>query len=80
VHRGTLTILGRQLSAYEVTDSSYFPPNEVNGTVVHLDGRRLPLMYVSGDTIVALLRVTGRGEATVRVTTPNGWTETTTYL
>ena len=80
VHRGTLTILGRQLSAYEVTDSSYFPPNEVNGTVVHLDGRRLPLMYVSGDTIVALLRATGRGEATVRVTTPNGWTETTTYL
>jgi len=80
VHRGTLTILGRQLSAYEVTDSSYFPPNEVNGTVVHLDGRRLPLMYVSGDTIVALLRATGRGEATVRVTTPNGWTETRTYF
>jgi 3',5'-cyclic AMP phosphodiesterase CpdA len=80
IHRGTLTILGRQLSPYEVTDSSYFPTNQVNGTVVHLDGRRLPLAYVSGDTIIALLRSTGRGPATVRVTTPNGWTETETYF
>jgi len=80
IHRGTITILGRQLSPYEVTDSSYFPPNEINGTVVHLDGRRLPLVYVSGDTIVALLRTIGRGPAAVRVTTPNGWMETTTYL
>jgi hypothetical protein len=80
VRRGVVRIVGRQLSAEENLDTTNFPPNEVNGTVVHLDGRRLPLAYVSGSEITALLRVTGRGSALLRVTTPNGWTETTTYF
>lgn len=78
--RGLIRIRGQQFAAAEVYASSFLLPMELSGVTVTLDGRPLPLYYVSGNEITAQLRVTGRGRATVKVTTANGSAESSTYF
>lgn len=71
-----ISIFGRALSASENRAARLPLPDEMSGTVVTLNGRRLPLLYVSSTQINAKLLFTVEGPATLNVTTPEGSAET----
>jgi 3',5'-cyclic AMP phosphodiesterase CpdA len=75
-----VTISGRRLAAEEIEALATLAPTELAGTTVRLDGRPLGLLSVSSTRIRAQLRATGRGPATLSVTTPNGSAQTTIQL
>jgi 3',5'-cyclic AMP phosphodiesterase CpdA len=78
--RAVVRISGRHLAAGEQQAVGPFAPLELDGTVVHCNGVRMPLCAVAPGEIRGQLRVSARGPATVRVTTPNGWVETVAQL
>ncbi len=70
-----VSIFGRSLAVEEILASSLPLPTELSGINVTLNGRRLPLLYVSGTQINTQLLFDVRGRATLRVNTPNGFSE-----
>jgi len=70
-----ISIFGRSLAAAEARAPRLPLPQDLSGTVVTLNGRRLPLLYVSSTQINAKLRFDTEGPATLRVTTPVGASE-----
>jgi uncharacterized protein (TIGR03437 family) len=69
------SIFGRYLAADEAQADSLPLPTQFPGMSVTLNGRALPLLYVSSTQINAQLPFDVRGAATLRVTTPNGFSE-----
>jgi acid phosphatase type 7 len=67
-----ISIFGRALAATENRALRFPLPDELSGTVVTLNGRRLPLLYVSSTQINANLAFDVEGPATLRVATPDG--------
>ncbi|MCX6633545.1 MAG: metallophosphoesterase [Acidobacteria bacterium] len=70
-----ITIFGRDLAVEEGRASTPPLPTELAGTTVSLNGRRLPLLFVSGYRIDAQLPYGPVGQATLRVNTPNSSAE-----
>jgi uncharacterized protein (TIGR03437 family) len=75
-----ISIFGRSLATIESRAVRFPLPDEISGTVVTLNGRRLPLLYVSSTQINAKLRFDIEGRATVRVVTPGGEGEATVEI
>jgi len=69
------SIFGRYMAADEAQADSLPLPTQFPGMSVTLNGRTLPLLYVSSTQINAQLPFDMKGAATLRVTTPNGWSE-----
>jgi len=70
-----ITIFGTGLSS-ETNQFSAVPlPSALSGTSVTINGLPLPLFYASPTQINAQLRLDQQGPATLRVTTPSGFTE-----
>lgn len=69
------SIFGRYMAADEAQAQSLPLPTQFPGMSVTLNGRALPLLYVSSTQINAQLPFDVRGAATLRVTTPNGFSE-----
>ncbi len=70
-----ISIFGRRLATAEGRATRLPLPEQLSGTAVMLNGRRLPLLYVSSTQINAKLRFDVEGAATVRVITPEGFSE-----
>jgi len=77
--RGTrVQIVGRSLASEESsTSKTVF---QLAGTVVTINDRPISLLYVSPDRIDAFVSFRISGSATLRVTTPNGSSETVVSL
>lgn len=72
---GLVSIFGRHMAAEEAQAQALPLPTQFPGMSVALNGRPLPLLYVSSTQINAQLPFDIRGSATLRVTTPNGTSE-----
>ena len=70
-----ISIFGRDLALEEGRALTLPLPTELAGTTVSLNGRRLPLLFVSGYQINAQLPYGAVGQATLRVSTPNSSSE-----
>jgi acid phosphatase type 7 len=70
-----ITIFGRDMSAGESRAATPPLPTELAGTSVTLNGRRLPLLFVSPYQINAQLPYGPVGQAMLRVSTPSSFTE-----
>jgi hypothetical protein len=70
-----IRIIGRGLAAEENFACTPTPPSDLSGTVVTINGRPLQLLYVSPTQILARLPFNVDGNATVRITTANGFIE-----
>ncbi len=70
-----LRISGRNLAEESLVCSST-PPTELGGVTVSVNGQNIPILYASPDQIYAQLPFAVEGNVTVRVTTPNGFAET----
>jgi uncharacterized protein (TIGR03437 family) len=71
---GLVSIFGRHLASEESRPSSLPLPTGLSGASVTLNGRPVPLVYVSGTQINAQLPYDVQGYATLVVATPNGAT------
>lgn len=69
---GLVSIFGWYLAAEENRPSNLPLPANLSGVSVTLNGRPVPLVYVSGTQINAQLPYDVQGRATLMVTTPNG--------
>jgi hypothetical protein len=69
-----IQIVGRGLASEERYDSK--GPLQLAGTVVTLNNRPIPLLYTSPNQIQAFVPYRVFGSATLRVSTPNGSSET----
>ena len=75
---GTLiTIYGRNLAYREEQATSFPLPTSLLGVQVSMDGQAIPLTYVAPDQINAQVPFTVSGNVTLRVTSPNGSSNTT---
>ena len=75
---GTLiTIYGRNLAYREEQATSFPLPTSLLGVQVSMDGQIIPLTYVAPDQINAQVPFTVSGNVTLRVTSPNGSSNTT---
>jgi hypothetical protein len=72
----TISINGRNLAEEETFSSGPDPQTALAGTVVLINGAPIPLMYVSPNQIYGQLPSPVDGNITVRVTTANGFIET----
>ncbi len=72
---GLVTIFGRRLAVREAQAPRLPLPTALAGTTVTIDGRRLPLFYVSATQINAQLPFDLTGAVRLVVTTPNGSVE-----
>jgi acid phosphatase type 7 len=72
----TLRIIGRALAAEETFLCSTTPPTDMAGTVVTVNGQPVQLLYVSPTQIYAQLPFPVSGNVVVRITTANGFAET----
>ena len=70
-----VSIFGKALARSAGGATSLPLPDTLSGTVVTLNGRRLPLLYVSSTQINAELPYDFDGPASLRVTTPDGSAE-----
>jgi uncharacterized protein (TIGR03437 family) len=71
------TIFGRNLS-YQARPAAGTPfPTDLGGVSVSLNSKSMPLLFVSPGQINAQVPFKIDGSATIRVTTPNGFAETT---
>ncbi len=70
-----ISIFGRRLALEEASATSLPLPNELAGTIVRINGRRLPLLYVSRNQINAQVLFDVMGPATLRVEYPGGFAE-----
>jgi len=70
-----ISIFGQHLAAEEMPAAALPLPTQLNGVKVSLEGRALPLLYVSPFQINAQLPFDAAGVATLRVETPNGSSE-----
>jgi len=70
-----IRIMGRGLASDESFVCTPNPPADLSGTVVTVNGRPIQLFYVSPTQIYGQLPFTVEGNATIRVTTPNGFIE-----
>lgn len=78
---GTLvSIFGRNLAAEETQASGLPLPFDLLRTSLTVGGRRMPLLYVSPTQINAQLPFDAQGQATLRITTPNGSAETSVNI
>lgn len=68
---GLISVFGVHLAAQEAVATSFPLPTELSGAFLVLNGRRLPLLYVSGTQINAQLPFDA-GSGTLTVTSPNG--------
>ena len=66
-----VSIFGSNLAALESQATRLPLPTELSGVAVTLNGRRLPLLYVSSSQINAQVPFDVQGPATLRVITPN---------
>lgn len=69
-------IAGRALAPEEASVCTPALPTELSETSVTINGRPISLLYVSGSQIYGQLPFTVDGNITVRVTTANGFVET----
>lgn len=69
-------ISGRALAAEETAACTSTAPTELAGTTVTVNGRPIFVFYASQSQIVGQLPFDVQGNITVRVTTPNGFVET----
>ena len=72
----TIGITGRNLAEEETSSSGPGPQTAMAGTVVTINGVPISLMYVSPNQIYGQLPGSVDGNITVRVTTANGFIET----
>jgi acid phosphatase type 7 len=72
----TISITGRNLAEEETWPSGPDPQTAMAGTVVTVNGAPISLLYVSPNQIYARLPGSVEGSITVRVTTANGFVET----
>lgn len=70
-----VSIFGRNLAAEEIQARQLPLPTELAGTTVTINGRRLPLLYVSRSQVNAQLPFDVGGTARLQVATPNGFSE-----
>ena len=70
-----ISIFGRYVSLGEESAQTLPLPATMAGTQVTLNGRRLPLLFVSRSQINAQIPFDAAGNATLRVTTTNGFSE-----
>jgi hypothetical protein len=71
-----IRIIGRGLAAQEILAYEPSPQTEIAGTVVTVNGKPIHLLYVSPTQICAQLPFDVDGNIVLRVTTPNGFIET----
>lgn len=71
-----VSIFGENLAAGVSQAASYPWPSVLSGSFVTLNGVSIPLTYASPTQINAQLPTGARGSATLRVTTPSGYSET----
>jgi acid phosphatase type 7 len=71
----TIRIIGRGLAAEESFLCGPAPQTEMAGTVVTANGIPIQLLYVSPTQIYGRLPANIEGNVTIRVTTPNGFSE-----
>jgi len=69
---GLVAIFGRYLASEELAAASTSLPTTLGGVSAELNGRPLPLLYVSGSQINAQIPFDIQGPATLRVATQNG--------
>jgi uncharacterized protein (TIGR03437 family) len=72
---GLVSLFGRRLAVQEAQATRTPLPTSLGGTTVTINGRRLPLFYVSATQINAQLPFDMLGRVTLVVTTPNGSVE-----
>jgi uncharacterized protein (TIGR03437 family) len=75
-----VSIFGKSLARAEGRAARLPLPEELSGTVVRLNGRPLPLLYVSSTQINASFRFHMEGPATLRVITPDGSSEVSVQI
>ncbi len=71
-----ISVFGRFLALEERGAQSLPLPQSLAGTEVTLNGRRLPLLYASRTQLNVQLPFDVTGQGTLRVTTPNGFADT----
>ncbi len=71
-----ISIFGRQMAADDGSATAVPLPDTIGRLNVTLNGRRIPLLFVSPSQVNAQLPFDVTGQATLRVTTPNGSAET----
>ncbi len=75
-----ISIFGRNLATEEAFATRLPLPAELNGTSVMVNGRSLPLLYVSPYQINAQMLFDVRGQVSLRVTSANGSMDTTVMV
>jgi uncharacterized protein (TIGR03437 family) len=70
-----VSIFGRELATGQAQASTLPLPMELSGTSLTINGRSLPVLYVSHTQINAQLPFDVQGAATLRITTPGGSTD-----
>lgn len=68
-------IIGRALAAEETLVCTPGSATAITSTVVTINGRVIPILYASPSQLYAQLPFTPDGNITVRVTTPNGFSD-----
>ena len=72
----SIRIIGRALAGEETFLCTPTPPTNMAGTTVTINGQPIQLLYVSPTQIYGQLPFNINGNITIRVTTPNGFVET----
>jgi hypothetical protein len=72
----SIRIIGRALAAEETFLCTPIPPQTMAGTTVTVNGQPIQLLYASPTQIYGQLPFSVNGNITIRVTTPNGSSET----
>ncbi len=72
-----VSIFGRNIAAGDSSARSLPLPTELSGISVSVDGRRIPLLFVSPTQVNAQLPFNVRGRVSLQVSTPNGSSSTT---
>ena len=71
-----IRIIGRNLASEETFLCTPTPPDDMSGTTATVNGRPIQLLYVSPTQIYGQLPFSVDGNVTVRITTANGFVET----